>query len=262
MMEKMIQLGGKYSHAKRIAQEVMEWSPRVQKIVLENYIEGDGTYSAREQSLRFTTASRQMAFQLAQLSWRNEIPLNLSICKANGKSCKKDSYLGHISQDYVATLDVSKSKNATCSPSFTVRNISRLKHQSVDRVAVYKKIKPLSYIKGDFVYRRVNKINQSYSACKVYDLTVDDDHSFVVNWIAAHNSRQQYDICSKCKHKATSDKDRCDCIKNHLGEITKEGIQIHMINENPHWFEISFVKRGADRIGMSIKVLNKTAQIK
>lgn len=63
-----------------------------------------------------------------------------------------------------------------------------------------------------------------------------------------------HDSCSKCGHKSyNGTTDRCDCIKHQLGEITKEGKEIKMINPNPNWFEISAVGRPADRLGYTLK---------
>lgn len=67
-------------------------------------------------------------------------------------------------------------------------------------------------------------------------------------------SKQEHDICSWCKHAAATDKDRCEHIPEKLGEINKIGEVCGMINPNPRWFEISYVKRPADRIGMSLKI--------
>ncbi len=72
------------------------------------------------------------------------------------------------------------------------------------------------------------------------------------NWSMA--SKQAYDICSWCNHKAKTDADRCEHIPAKLGELREDGEQCGMINPDPKWFEQSYVKRPADRIGMSLKM--------
>lgn len=71
------------------------------------------------------------------------------------------------------------------------------------------------------------------------------------NWSMA--SKQAYDICTWCDHKAYTDVDRCSHIPDKLGEMNKEGQICGMDNPDPRWFEISYVKRPADRIGMSLQ---------
>ena len=67
-------------------------------------------------------------------------------------------------------------------------------------------------------------------------------------------SKQKFDRCSKCNHKSyNGTTDRCEHIPSQLGEITKEGKEIGMINDDPNFFEISIVNRPACRIGYSLK---------
>ena len=75
-------------------------------------------------------------------------------------------------------------------------------------------------------------------------------------------SKQKYDVCSWCKHKAFSDAARCEHIPDKIGEINKEGEMCGMHNPDPHWFEISYVKRPADRIGMSLQKVAYANDIK
>jgi hypothetical protein len=95
---------------------------------------------------------------------------------------------------------------------------------------------------------------------KCADILDEQETKGQTNWSMA--SKQAFDICSWCKHKAANDADRCDHIPNHLGEINKMGEMCGMINPNPRWFEISYVRRPADRIGMSLRTLDKSACVK
>lgn len=74
------------------------------------------------------------------------------------------------------------------------------------------------------------------------------------NWSMA--SKQAFDTCTWCGFDSHDDKQRCSHIPDKLGEMNKEGQLCGMDNPDPRWFEISYVKRPADRIGMS---LNKMA---
>lgn len=85
---------------------------------------------------------------------------------------------------------------------------------------------------------------------KCGDIIQEQEKVGHTNWSMA--SKQAYDICTACNHKASTDDDRCEHIPDKIGEITKEGQMIGMDNPNPRWFEISYVRRPADRIGMSL----------
>jgi hypothetical protein len=63
------------------------------------------------------------------------------------------------------------------------------------------------------------------------------------------------DTCSLCgaTRKGPGDPNECEHIKYQLGKIAEDGKFIGMINNEPRWFDISFVGRPADRIAWSLK---------
>lgn len=64
------------------------------------------------------------------------------------------------------------------------------------------------------------------------------------------------DRCSVCGaiRKCSGDSSECDHIKYSLGKIAEDGTQIGTYNDEPTWFDISFVGRPADRIAWNLKV--------
>lgn len=64
------------------------------------------------------------------------------------------------------------------------------------------------------------------------------------------------DRCSVCGaiRERPGDKSECDHIKYSLGKIAEDGTQIGTFNDQPRWFDISFVGRPADRIAWNLKV--------
>ena len=87
---------------------------------------------------------------------------------------------------------------------------------------------------------------------KCADILDEQEKKGETAWSMA--SKQAYDVCTWCDHKAKTDKDRCDCIPAKIGEINKQGVMCGMMNPKPKWFEISKVGRQADRIGLSLKL--------
>ena len=87
---------------------------------------------------------------------------------------------------------------------------------------------------------------------KCCDILDEQEKKGHTNWSMA--SKQAYDICSWCDHKAKTDADRCEHIPAKLGELRDDGEMCGMINPEPKWFELSYVSRPADRIGMSLKL--------
>ena len=73
--------------------------------------------------------------------------------------------------------------------------------------------------------------------------------------------RVPYDVCTACGRKAKNESERCKHIPRQLGEITKTGVEIGMMNPSPIWFELSHVRRPADRIGYSLKYASENVKL-
>jgi len=63
----------------------------------------------------------------------------------------------------------------------------------------------------------------------------------------------KYDVCSLCGNKAPSRKQYCTHAKRNLGELTKSGKKIFVWNPAPNFFDISMVRRPADKHGYMMK---------
>lgn len=91
---------------------------------------------------------------------------------------------------------------------------------------------------------------------KVYNFSVEDDESYVANSVYAHNCKIAFDVCSICGNKAKKRSDYCEHILRDKRKIYPDGRQPYMINYNPTFFDISIVRRRADKIAY---VLEKVA---
>ena len=68
--------------------------------------------------------------------------------------------------------------------------------------------------------------------------------------------RVENDRCSICDNLRTSSRDpnQCEHIRDGLGKLAEDGKAIFTFNDEPKFFDISFVRRPADRIAWSLKV--------
>jgi hypothetical protein len=64
--------------------------------------------------------------------------------------------------------------------------------------------------------------------------------------------RVPYDTCSYCGNRAKNRSEYCEHAKDHMGEITKSGQQIGVINDHMCYFDISRVVVPADRIAFGL----------
>jgi hypothetical protein len=71
--------------------------------------------------------------------------------------------------------------------------------------------------------------------------------------MACRVPRDRCSVCNAMREKP-GDESECDHIKYSLGKIAEDGTQIGTYNDDPTWFDISFVGRPADRIAWNLKV--------
>lgn len=67
--------------------------------------------------------------------------------------------------------------------------------------------------------------------------------------------RVKFDRCSMCNNirKSSRDPEQCDHVKYDLGKVAEDGRITGTYNDEPNFFDISFVWRPADRIAWSLK---------
>lgn len=71
-----------------------------------------------------------------------------------------------------------------------------------------------------------------------------------------------WDRCSLCNNKAHKRSEYCDHIRNNLLEIMPDGKQVFMVNEDPTFFDISYVLKPADKTAMMLsKVASHVAPV-
>lgn len=130
-------------------------------------------------------------------------------------------------------------------------DISKAKEMSVCGLS-----KMRTFKSGGYLFVPVAEVKTVEKSTKVYNISVDDDESYTVFGLAVHNCTVPNDRCSVCNaiREKPGDKSECEHIKWNLGKIAEDGTQIGTFNDQPRWFDISFVGRPADRIAWNLKV--------
>lgn len=112
------------------------------------------------------------------------------------------------------------------------------------------------FFSGGYLMVPVKSVEMVDEPTEVYNFSVEDDESYTVYGLAVHNCRVPNDRCSICgaMRKHAGDESECDHVANHLGELFEDGRQVGTFNDQPTFFDISFVGRPADRIAWNLKV--------
>jgi hypothetical protein len=197
--------GGEYSHKKRLKEEVLRWPVNLQKEMVGAWINGDGHLCKDGTSGGVTTSydlycqlhlimSRCGAFVTAFADVDNAEGLQtvngsvVSVRQENGKLPAYELRLGHYqSQVFAGYTD-------------KIRPSPYWKSQS-------------NRVKEDLVLFPLRSNTAEPFFGFVYDLEVEEDHSYVVEGVAVHNCVTDFTVCSQCGHYAVDASDLCQHIR-------------------------------------------------
>jgi hypothetical protein len=263
LAELCVDLCGRFSKTKKLAEEVLYWSDELQFNLLGAYFNGDG-FSA-DGDLLCSTASAGLAQQVREILFRLGIPTSYQLLhhKAGSGKSKEDTFewVTSIGKQWAGRF-VPYCAKASCTDILKTKN-------------VYKDY-------GDLWAVPVREYSSFYGEDDVYNFEVEGDNSYLVNGVAAHNCKVPFDFCSICTdwdavktawktfdpkqhahpgiailhyHKkakpirglAITRRDYCEHMLQMPGKILPDGRKVFVYNDFPRFFDISFVWIGADR---------------
>lgn len=270
LMRRLISDGGKLAENKVISQEVMEWSPAVQKVILEKCLEGDGDWHKENHVSKVTTVSRRLAFQLGEIAWRNGITANITCNSKNVGVVReiknKNLKIGPIIARFPAYCVSIPPRDAEklnfqkrpvdykFERKTVLKSTGHLKYQQQGQLTLQTfKGCPMTEIENGFVYRRIHRVKRVVIAEPVFDLTVPGDHGFVVTGVGVSNCKIAGDRCSCCDKFSKRTSEYCDHARNHMNRYLSEfGKYAFVFNPDPNFIDYSSVARPADRIARYI----------
>lgn len=182
-LELFVQPFGKYAYGKRIPSFVMDLPLDLLESFLDGYMAGDGCFTNRR--FKATSVSRELVYGLAQC----------------------------IAKVYKQPYSIYKTKR----PKTTVIE-GRTVNQKDTYELCFKKTKCIqdkAFYENGFLWFPVNKVEEA-DIENVYDLTVEENHSFTVQGVIVHN----------CQDFSTAGKQQG--IYNAEGSLTRSGLLKHV----------------------------------
>jgi intein/homing endonuclease len=207
---------GEYARTKAISDQLENWSDESILSFISGYIDTDGCIISNTQEIQISSVNYGLLYQIRKLLLRLNITSSIFKVKYTKKSFGKSGdiyYKLRIGSGWLS--------------SFFPYSIKAKSAKQVNR-----RIHNYHFIKNEYVFQKITDIDVNYADnINVYNFEVENDNSYIANGVIAHN---------------------CEHIPAKLGEINEKGEMCGMINPDPRWFEISYVRRPADRIGMSL----------
>lgn len=234
------QVCGRRTENKRIPECVFDASREAKYAFVAAWFNGDGWQD--RYGIHWSTASRGLALELQMLLAALDMPSSIGRIE---HPFERGIIKTANSVEYVVTVSNYFSEDFAGISKATVTPVEG-------------KPKTAAFISGDYLMFRVraNVQEELDAAVAVYNFSVADDESYVADGIAVHNCKVAFDRCTICDgiRKNAADSNQCDHIRNEFGKTYDDGRVVGTHNDEPHFFDISFVGRPADRIAWQLKV--------
>jgi NifU-like protein involved in Fe-S cluster formation len=157
---------GKGAEKKKLPHWMMLLPALKQEGILCGMFRGDGYIDNKRQRVKYVTISQQLAYQLRILLLRQKIISNFSVGKPYG--IHKKSYLLYVQEDE------------------SLKHISRIMGKKAD-ILPKTKLRHKSWFDDKFFYTTVrNKKSVNYKG-RVFNLEVEDSHSYISDALTLHN---------------------------------------------------------------------------
>tara|TARA_Y100000310_G_scaffold72876_2_gene69046 strand:- start:8022 stop:15224 length:7203 start_codon:yes stop_codon:yes gene_type:complete len=187
---------GEYSDGKRLHPKLLHLSPSKTASLLAGYIEGDG-YNVKGRYYGAATVSPYLASQLRILMAKIGVRANFALSDDDDRWGHKLAYEIHAGLSTAGNL--------------REKLIYKKADESLQLPALWHTLENVNL-------RKIKKIDQVDFDGIVYDIEVEEDHTYCVNHLAVSNTSMgcsvDYSVCSVCHHKSPTAETYCDHVKN------------------------------------------------
>jgi hypothetical protein len=189
---------GEYFHGKKLSEEAMRWSLDLKKELIKGVFRGDGCQHVRSQCYSFntfpqylvsyTTTSKVLAYQIELILAQLGFPVNWTIL---------DNSLRNRKTSYVLTI---YGKFAYDLAKLVWGENSKIKFDSTKKYYGQK-----AWVDDNYVYIMVKDVKEVKNTKKVYNLTIENTHSYLAKNVGTYNSANVTLQMQMARYKAKRD---------------------------------------------------------
>lgn len=203
--------GGEYSHRKRLSHDAMWWSTDAHAQLVEAWLRGDG-HQRETAALVGTTTSYDLACQMHTLMVRCGVFVRME-CVLNGRMVALDEAVnGGVSvrgsNGKLAAFNLCVPSTHASTLGFE-RSGGRKQH--------------LRTIDGHVVFP-ITEIETFRHEGWVFDIEVEEDHTYIADGAVVSNCQVGFTICTKCGNVAEDEAQLCSHIRYMKGNTFIDGL--------------------------------------
>lgn len=122
--------------------------------------------------------------------------------------------------------------------------------ESTVQLDLHTQIRKAQFIEDDYVFKQITSINSEFvEDFEVFNLNVADEHTYIANGIVVHNCSVPFDVDSITGKHCKNASEYEPHMKKHAGQFIPEFNKYAFVyNTEPKFFDLSIVKRPAERI--------------
>lgn len=181
---------GKYAWSKKLAEEAM-WLPKHQQaLILKHCLNGDGCGKVESRGYSLELKSRDLIQQLLWLSWRLELspvyretgvlPRYSECTLVDGFEVFVDPKTGKKSRPgYLLRYSTRDSKKINDKLCVNDEMMSKRASKRITHV--------FSHEDKDYILEKIDKVDPKEIKCKVYNIEVEGDNSYIAEGVVVHN---------------------------------------------------------------------------
>lgn len=202
--------GGEYSNKKKLSATVMDWNTTAQKHLIGAWINGDGHLHNIHKTTGVVTTSYDLACQMQVLFNRCGFFANMS-CKIHSKS---------VSLKQIVNGGFERDIESGRLPSYSL-TVGRMQTYGLseycDKVSPSDSHNLHLQVREDYIVCPITEIESGRYDGTVYDLEIEEDHSYVVEGVSVHNCTVDFTQCTKCGNVAVDETEMCKHIRYEKG---------------------------------------------
>jgi len=236
LKSRLLKVCGKYSHYKKLNEEIFNWSDKDKKIFLGAYIDGDGFF--HEGQAYLSSCNKELLLQIQYLANSVGVKSTLGINKHGPSSIVEKQTVEYILRFFKTANNV---LYKYCSK---IPQMSAIDHGG----------KGGPYMYEDFISYKISKIEIIGFKGAVFNFEVEGDNSYLVEaGYAVHNCKVPFDTCSISGKRAKTRAEYSPYLLNQMNQVLPDGRRVYAINTQPRFFDLSIVTIPADPVSSFMK---------